>query len=373
MKLLALAGDIRATIAGIRLVQPLQALAAEAGEHELRLRSLHECTPADLAWADVLILQRPITERAWRLQASMQAQGAPVLVDIDDLLTEPAPTLTHRAALEAGQRWLRAALAAADGVTVSTARLGRALAPFVRAWHEVPNHGVPGPLEAPPPRQGAWPTLLLASSDHAPTAAIAEALRTVQRQAPGPRLVAVGPVAADLSAAGVRVEAQPLRPRAEFLAWVQTLPGAVALVPLGDTAFDACKSAIKYFDFALCGVPVLASARPPYSDVVVDQQTAWLVPETVAGWHAALLRARDDPQALARLAAAARDDVAARFTLAHSVRAWGALLTTLPARRTAVAPPAGFRAWIGQAMVRLRQANRGRLERRNARGRDGSV
>ena len=61
MKLLAVAGDIRATIAGIRLVQPLQALAAAAGGHELRLRSLHECTPADLAWADALILQRPIT------------------------------------------------------------------------------------------------------------------------------------------------------------------------------------------------------------------------------------------------------------------------------------------------------------------------
>ena len=83
MKLLAVAGDITSLIAGIRLVTPLQALVALHGG-SLVLRSLHDCTQADLAAADVLVLQRGASARAWRLQQAMRLRGGAVVAEIDD-------------------------------------------------------------------------------------------------------------------------------------------------------------------------------------------------------------------------------------------------------------------------------------------------
>ena len=55
MRLLALAGDVTATVAQIRLVTPLQALCLQQG-WTLQLKSFHDCAATDLAQADVLIV-----------------------------------------------------------------------------------------------------------------------------------------------------------------------------------------------------------------------------------------------------------------------------------------------------------------------------
>jgi hypothetical protein len=77
VKLLAAAGDISSTVADVRLATPLLALAAQGGV-ALRLRSFHDCMRADLAWADVLVLQRPTSRRAWLLLQGMQKSGGQV-------------------------------------------------------------------------------------------------------------------------------------------------------------------------------------------------------------------------------------------------------------------------------------------------------
>ena len=65
MRLLALAGDIDALIADIRLRTPLQALAAREG-WALLFKSFHDCVAADLAAADVVVVQRGCSRRAWQ-------------------------------------------------------------------------------------------------------------------------------------------------------------------------------------------------------------------------------------------------------------------------------------------------------------------
>lgn len=370
MKLLATAGDLDATITRIRLHAPLNALQLTQPGLLLRWRAFHACADEDLSWADVLVVQRGLDARALGLIQRMRAGGGRVVFEIDDLLTEPAPTLQAHDELLRAQPWLRRGLAEADVVSVSTERLGQHLAPLARRWRLTPNHGAVVPQRATAARQGAWPTLLLASSDQVVLGPLSEALTALAADEPL-RIVAVGPVAQDLARAGVAVQAEAPRPREAFLAWVASLPDPVALVPLGHTPFDACKSAIKYFDLALLGVPVVASLRPPYSDVIDSGVHGLLVPDSAAAWADAVRALRRDAALGPRLAAAAREQVQSRYLLAHSAMAWAALLGSLPERGQPAPRPAIWKRWADELLLRLRQANRRRLRKRQRAADDG--
>jgi len=65
--------------------------------------------------------------------------------------------------------------------------------------------------------------------------------------------------------------------RYEFHEWVPVaahpykqmlLNADIAIAPVTDDVFNASKSPVKYFESASLGIPVLASNRPPYSDVI---------------------------------------------------------------------------------------------------------
>lgn len=364
MKLLATAGDIGSTIAGIRLVQPLTACAASAG-HELRLRSFNDCTAADLEWADVLVVQRALSRRAWALQRAMRRSGGAVVHEIDDLLTEMPAQLVQAAHVAAQLPWLVRSLADADVVAVSTSRLGRALAPRVKRWALVPNHGA-GEASAPRLAGAATTNLLFISSDRVPVSAVSGALLRLRSEALPPwQVLAIGPVADDLLAQGVELQRQPPMPRDDFAHWLRSLPAAVAVIPVGDTAFDHCKSAIKFYDHALAGVPVVCADRPPYSDAVHADLTGLLVADEPDAWAAALRRLLLDPTLGQSLARAAAVDVLATSTLRHSAAAWQDLLATLQPRQapaTAALPP--WQRAAEALTMTLRRANRARLARR---------
>jgi len=367
MRLLACAGDIGSTIAGIRIAAPLSACATADG-HELRLRSFHDCAAADLEWADVLIVQRALGRRAWALQQAMRRSGGAVVHEIDDLLTEMPAHLVHAARVAAQLPWLERGLADADVVTVSTARLGEALASRVKRWQLVPNYAA-GEPSAPRPAGGAPTSLLFISSDRVPVVAVAAALQRLRSQAlPAWQVLAIGPVADDLAGQGVDLQRLPFMPREQFARWLRALPAAVAVVPVGDSAFDRCKSAIKFFDHALAGVPVVCARRAPYSDVVEHGRTGWLVADDADDWAKALRALLLEPVRGERLARAAAAAVAAHHRLEHSVQAWRDVLGTLAARQgpAAAALPPWRRVddWVTRAM---RRANRARLARRRPR------
>lgn len=371
MRLLALAGDADALIAQIRLRNPLEQLARERG-WVLDLRSFHDCPWSLLAQADLLIVQRGLSRRAAELQRLLRARGAAVIYEIDDLLTDLPAHISNHAAVQAAQPWLRQCLLDSDLVTVSTERLGRELA--APHWAVVPNAAWP-PQDLPPPaaQPGEPVTLLLASMEGLEAGFLFPALRAVA--GPGVRIVAVGPPAALLAAAGVPVQAQALLPRERFMPWVREQPNVVAVIPLEASRFAACKSAIKWFEYSHAGVPVLASAVSPYADVVQDGVTGVLLPNEAAAWETALRRACRDAAWRQDLAAAAMRDVRSRFNFGHMVAAWGAAIDlALARRRLAAVQPLSLTerlrwwTWRGLEGPRqsLRQFNRARLARRHA-------
>ncbi len=370
-----MAADIDALIADIRLRTPLSALAAQTG-WRLVLRSLHDCTQADLADADVLIVQRGLSRRAARLMRRARAAGAAAIYEIDDLLTALPAHVSNHAAVQARQTELRHCLAQADLVTVSTHRLGQALG--CPRWACVPNSAVSaiaGPLPVQDPGSGAV-SLVFASMEHLASDFIFPALQGLQQQHPGAaQIVVFGPPAAAFVRAGLQVRAMPLMPRAQFIDNVRSLPNPLAVIPLEDSPFAACKSAIKWFEYGQAGVPSLCSDVPPYADVVQTGQTGGLVANTVAAWQEALTAAVLAPAWRASVAAQARQVVQREHTLQHSVKAWHDAVQTALVQRQRL-PPAAVSGLVRcadvalgrseDALLRLRRLNRQRLARRKA-------
>lgn len=374
MKLLALAGDITALVAQIRVASPLQAL-ADADGHTLVLRSFHDCTRADLAAADVLVVQRGLNARAWRLQRWMRQSGGAVVYDIDDLLTELPPHISNRTAVAEQLQWLPRCLSESDALSVSTARLQQmlgerlALPPAV----VVPNHALP-PDERPTPAQTTGPvSLLFASTEQLAVEAIFPALLALQQDQPDLRIVVVGPPGAAFEAAGLRVQRQGLMPRPAFLDFARNLPNPVGVVPLEDSRFAAGKSAVKWLYLGGIGVPTLCSAVSPYAEVVAHGQNGWLVPNTAKDWEAALRQVIADPAARQRVAAKARGDVQQRHGVGTAFAAWREALALAQQRRAARSLPVPSltlrlqdlgAALCESSLGRLRALNRARLAQR---------
>lgn len=367
MRVLALAGDIGALIAQIRLVVPLALLCRQRG-WSLALRSFHDCTRADLNDADVMVVQRANSPRVLRLQRQMRQAGGAVIYEIDDLLTEVAPHISNQAAVQRRSKLLRQCMDQADLVTVSTPILGRELA--APRWHVVPNHAFQADdTLLPVPQPDAPVTLLFASSDRLAADFIYPALH----QLPGVRLVVVGPPAADFAAAGLAVEAQPLMARERFVAFAQQLPNALAVIPLEDSRFAACKSAVKWLDYAAAGVPALCSAVSPYLEVVTHGETGALVANDPVAWHQALQAAVQDAGWRARVAAAARRQVLLHHTVQHTVDAWSQGIEQAILGRASHPPGPGpwtqrvtdaVAGWLERPLQRLRALNRARLAKR---------
>jgi len=371
MRILATAGNIDALIAQVRLRLPLEALARHAG-WSVTWRSFHECTHRDLRANDVLIVQRGATGRVLQLEQAMRALGGAVVYEIDDMLTEIAPHISQHAAVIARLPWLKRCMACADVVTVSTSRLRDAMVPSGREVLIVPNYAFQDEDRPLPTAEADAPVhLLVASSDNLMAEDLIAPLAGLLSDRC--RLVAVGPPARMLEAAGLRVECHPLLPRAKFLELARSLSNAVAVIPLEDSRFAACKSAVKWFDYAEAGIPTLASAVPPYADVIQDNVTGALVPPGAEAWRRALLKAIGDPAWRETVRAAARAAVRREHMMSRSVTAWQVALETA-ASHARSRPTEAHGAWqrlrwamaaaIDDAAVVLRRYNRQRLDRR---------
>ncbi len=371
MQILATAGDVDSLITEIRLRTPLAALAKAEG-WVLKWRSFHECRRADLSDADLVIVQRGASRRSGRIEERALECGAAVVYEIDDLLTEIAPHISQYDAVRASLPWLRSGVALADLVTVSTPRLQRELAPLARATSVVPNHAF---FDEDRPLPTQWPGepvhLLVASSDHLLDNELTGALRqAVGAQA---RLVVVGRPGDALAALGLPLQRHPLLPRSEFVALARSLPNAVALIPLEASRFAACKSAVKWYDYAEAGVPTVASAVPPYLDAIEHGRTGLLVDNSEAQWLQALHLLIDQVDLRRRIASQARSVVRERHGLAQTLTAWHtALLLARQLRRARqIRAPRGPAAWWRAAddaaadwAVALRRWNRQRLAQR---------
>lgn len=311
----------------VRLLLPLSHPAV-AG----RVRMRHGTEPPTDS-PDVVVVERTWKEGttladAERLLAELSRRRVPVLHAVDDNLLDlnadepwqPFPSAEDRAVFRLFSRESR-------GVLVSTEPLARRLRRLNPRIEVVPNALDERLWDlGPKPFRRAGPLVVgyMGTRTHdADLFSVLRGLREVLHLRPGTRLELVGlsndprllepfeglPVS--------RLEPGPEGAYPLFVRWLRrTVRWDVAIAPLEDDPFTACKSNLKQLDYAALGAAGVFGDSVPYRGPVVDGENGLLVPNEPSAFRDALLRLLDDAGLRERLATRALSDLRARHTLA---------------------------------------------------------
>jgi glycosyltransferase involved in cell wall biosynthesis len=329
VRVLALSHACGTALADIRLEIPLRAWASEH-QADFRMQPLRGTRLHHIEWADVIILQRSADAPSMKVARLAKACDRCLVFEIDDWLTE-VPRFLRGAETFAAQRAnLLVLLAAADWVTAPTLRLCRHFDAVGARAVQVPNYAWPQPIHPTIHDDYGPVTLVIASSDTVRVDFLVEPLHELQhRHGDRVRLLLIGVVQAGFANSGLRFQALPNMNRGQFLDVLCHLSNSIGLIPLDDSAFSACKSPIKYFDYTFAGLPSICSAVPTYSDVVRHHETGWLTENTVHGWLSSIEALLASATLRNVVVHAAMQEVMAHHNLEVTVKAWDAVLNAL--------------------------------------------
>lgn len=288
---------------------------------------------ADIAWADTIVLQREVNHDQVAMVANLQAQGKRVVFDIDDYLLEVPEYLSVHQHCVNMRPSLEAMLRQVDGVSVSTEPLRNKLLNYNRNLFVTPNYAWTShdPIEHHVTARDATDNrirIIVASSDSVRVdflvAALEELVATEQVE-----LIGIGPPGDFLREVGLPIDTAPIMQHEQFKAYIASRNNTIALIPLDGNEFNTCKSAIKYFDYALAGVPCVCSNVEPYISAVQDQVTGLLCADVTADWVNAIRELLHSPELRDTLAIGARDRVSQHHNLNLTAAAWQDLFQAL--------------------------------------------
>jgi hypothetical protein len=316
---------------GFRIQLPLENW-ANANEGTVRFRVLGKQTPDDLLWGDVFVFQRMGGAYTLHMIKVLKDHGKCVVFEIDDLLTELPDFLDHHRGSPETEQSLRDAIAMVDVVTTTTPRLAARLSTLNSKIVCVPNciKDLPPERVAHTPDIQPRATLIVASSDTVLVDCLIEPLRHIQQQYGDQiKLIVVGPIDRALEAGGLSFERTPILSYPDFLALLQTLINPIGLIPLDDSVFSSCKSAIKYFDYSAAQIPTICSNVPPYLDYVKHDLTGLLVDNHTTAWVSAIETLIQSPQERLRLSTNARQFVTDTHLADRAGQAWQTVIEQL--------------------------------------------
>jgi glycosyltransferase involved in cell wall biosynthesis len=278
---------------------------------------------------DVVLLQR--TALAAGLTSSfldaLRERAIPLVLDLDDHLL-----LEDRDDPLAGEprAALAAALDAARLVLVPHDRLAAELEPRVRAVAVVPNLiderlFLAGVTRRPRRERGAGPVQLVyvGSPTHArDLALLAPVMAELARRHPGAFELNV--VGAEPPGPGQNwyrrvIVPDDCKPYPRFVSWLRERRAEwdLALAPLVDTAFNRCKSDLKYVEYSALGLPGVYADLEPYSGVRDGETGLRAAAGATGAWAAAVERLAEDPGLADRLADAGFAEVCAGRLMAQ--------------------------------------------------------
>jgi len=320
----------KSSLYSIRLSDPLKRMTELFGG-EVRTRALHKVTNEDIAWADTVVFQRESNDYILSLLRRVRLLGRRVVFDIDDLLTEVPDYLSVAEHARLIRPWLESALREADAVSASTLELRNALLRYNDAIFVTPNYAYTGeaPIDHYPCEDRV--RIIVASSDTVRVDFLVDSLKDIcEDQELNVDLVAIGPPGTFLKQCGLPVSALPLMPHSQFKAFIATQDNTLALIPLDDNRFNRCKSPIKFFDYALAGVPCICSDVAPYRAVIEPPDNGLLCGDARGAWTRAIRELVTDPVRRADIAERARERCLKHHNLNLTAAAWEHLLRNTP-------------------------------------------
>ena len=303
------------------LAQPLAWL-AERGHVDYSLQLVNHTRPATVSEYDLLIVMRSFMPDARALAQAAVASGVPVIYAIDDDFETVDPTTTLGRYLQKNRAWERVL----DMCT--HARQVWAFSEAIRQKiRRVQPHVVIPPAIASIEtidRIRATRGLALssrrvigygASKYHRDDLAyIAPVLRRILDEHKDVELQIIGVSAGDL-ASHPRVQQIPAATSVE--AYYELLAGldwTIGLAPLLRSPSNDAKTDNKYREYAAFGIPAVYSDAPPFERSLIDGYNG-LVADSLEQWHESIKRLLKDEDLRCELAANARLDVQARYSL----------------------------------------------------------
>lgn len=227
--------------------------------------------------------------------------------------------------------FLRARLLAnmrgADALTVSTDYLARVIAreyEVTAPIHVLPNCLDPAVFDLPPVDQSGPCVLGWAGSDthRGDFEHVRRPLRRFFTRHPNASMTFMGTDYRHL-AGGPAGGFTPWAPVWDDpVGYMKQLDWQVGIAPLAPTQFNRSKSALKALEYAARGIVVVASDVEPYRAFVRHGETGFLVSQDHQWGHYLEVLA-DDPNARARMSAAARD-LAREWTIDKHIEKWEA-------------------------------------------------
>jgi GT2 family glycosyltransferase/ADP-heptose:LPS heptosyltransferase len=270
-----------------------------------------------LAAAQAIIVFRPLLHDSLQraILEAVRRRGMSLLVDSDDLFLDRFDTRSARGrARLTVEREFRGILGQADLITVSTEILRESLSragfearvlPTLPSRHqraesrrERPHtsHFVLGFLGSPAhlvDLGGVLPAIEIVLDRHTDVQFFWWGCR------PGeltrhPQVRQGGPLVADY---------------ATHLSRLQSFPADAAIVPLMNTPSSRARSPVKYYEYALAGIPAVYSKVTPYADIIEHRCTGLLADESTASWVEQLDCVIEDQALRTRIAMQARAEV----------------------------------------------------------------
>jgi len=335
------------SVGDIRLRNPLERWRQIFGG-VVRIKNIHAHTAEDLSWADYVILQREANVFTIRLIDKLQELGKPIIFDIDDLLTEVPPFLSsHRHAVE-NKIKLEKALRMADAVTVTTDRLKKKMKTYNDNVFIVPNCASSNNVRAEHYKtEDKIVNLIVASSDTVRVDFVVQALVRLQADADlNIRIIGVGPPGKYILDTGLDVKCYDNMDYDSFTKFLSSIDNAIGIIPLDASEFSACKSAIKYVDYSLAGIPVVCSSVSPYKDVIKDGVTGLLVDYDEKAWFTTIRRLALSVEDRQRISTSAMKYCLSEFSMASAAKTWDRVFSTVPSGQGKRVDKSELKAWI---------------------------
>ena len=327
-RILLLSPGVAAPCTSLRIVYPLLHYCEAVGGE---LRAVGANFLEDLLWADVLVVHRECPPALLAVVRQARALGVSVVYDLDDLLYAKPPWLMGGDPPLVAQT-IRHMVATADRVTCATEPLRKELLQLTDTVQVIKNTvTVSDHIDVEEQQSADAPcTFIVASSDTVLTKMLVEPLKAFFSEPTPHKLVVVGPIAKDFLDAGLQTEVHPHCSAEDFSSLLLSVRNGIGLIPLDDSLFSSCKSAIKYYHYTLCGVVTVASVVSPYTDEIQHEKTGLLVENTPEAWLRAMVRLAEAPLLRRLLLARAMGFCHQHASPAQAVAGWKKAFTGLP-------------------------------------------
>ncbi len=311
---------------GIR--QPLSLL-QEQGHCTFEVQSKHDVTDADVAAADIVIVQRSVEPHIYRYFEQAKLLGKRTVYVIDDYYAALPPTDKRgKYFADPGRRKAFSDfLENADIVKVDSPYFEKLLI------EKYDSHVVYFPAsvnfswmdrERKKPKSGS--ALVIGyegtskEKDFEPV--VPALLRIMKEYGSSIRLEFYGFVPE-------RLENHPsvsfVQAEADYETFIRRLYRShwdIGIAPLEDTPFNRCKTNNKFREYAACEIPGIYSSSPAYTDWVVHGETGVIVPHSEEGWYEGLKQLIEDRQLRAHIQEQAELAARMHFSVDTCARQW---------------------------------------------------